>query len=214
MFTGIIEEVGRVLGVAPGPQASELRLDTALDPGPIGASLAVEGVCLTVTAHRGREVTATVGPETLAVTTLASLRPGDRVNLERPLRLGDRLGGHLVAGHVDGVGELRASRMVGPARELWIGAPESVLRYVVAKGSIAVDGISLTVNELGDGRLSVMLIPHTLAHTTLVDKGVGARLNLEADLIGKYVERLLAPRPSATAPRDIDLDFLARHGYT
>ncbi|HEY3355232.1 MAG TPA: riboflavin synthase [Polyangia bacterium] len=210
MFTGIIEEVGRVLRVVPGAQASELRVETGLDPGAIGASLAVDGVCLTVTSHSGREVGATVGPETLARTTLGSLRPGHRVNLERPLRLADRLGGHLVAGHVDGVGRIAHARPVGGALVLDFEAPPEVMRYVVAKGSIAVDGISLTVNEVTEGGFSVTLIPHTLASTTLPGKGAGAAVNLEADLIGKYVEKLLGPRAHGEG---VTLELLARHGF-
>jgi riboflavin synthase len=210
MFTGIIEEVGRVLAVVPGHQATEVRLDTGLDPGPIGASLAVDGVCLTVTAQRGREVTATVGPETLERSTLGALRPGDRVNLERPLRLSDRLGGHLVAGHVDAVGTVTRRLAVGAALELMFEAPPEVLRYVVPKGSIAIDGISLTVNVVESGAFGVTLIPHTIAQTTLPHKDVGARVNLEADLIGKYVEKLLVGR---TGEDGISLEFLARHGF-
>jgi riboflavin synthase len=210
MFTGIVEEVGRVLRVVPGAQASEIRLETGLDPGPLGASLAVDGVCLTVTSHSGREVGATVGPETLARSTLGALRPGDRVNLERPLRLSDRLGGHLVAGHVDAVGQIARARQVGPALAIDFAAPPEVMRYVVLKGSIAVDGISLTVNEVGEGGFGVTLIPHTLSATTLPGKPVGARVNLEADLIGKYVEKLLGARAHGAG---VTLELLARHGF-
>jgi riboflavin synthase len=194
MFTGIIEEVGRVGAVTRGEQAAELRIETTLDPGPVGASLAVEGVCLTVTAAGRGQVAVTVGPETLARSTLGALRVGDPVNLERPLRLQDRLGGHLVAGHVDGVGEIARVRVVGPAREIHVRAPAEVLRYVVPKGSIAIDGISLTVNLVDAEGFGVTLIPHTISATTLARKESGARVNLEADLIGKYVEKFVAAR--------------------
>jgi riboflavin synthase len=210
MFTGIIEEVGRLAAVTRGAEASEVRIATALDPGPVGASLAVEGVCLTVTAASRGQVSCTVGPETLARTTLGALRVGDAVNLERPLRLSDRLGGHLVAGHVDGVGEIVRVRTVGPAREVTVRAPAAVLRYVVTKGSIAIDGISLTVNEVDAESFGVTLIPHTLGATTLGRKDAGARVNLEADLIGKYVEKFV------TAARDgggVTLDLLKEHGF-
>ena len=210
MFTGIVEEIGRVLALVPGAAQSEVRLATALDPGPLGSSLAVDGVCLTVTARAGGEVTATVGPETLARTTLGALRSGDRVNLERPLRLTDRLGGHLVAGHVDAVGTIARRHSSGAALVIDVAAPPEVLRYVVLKGSVAVDGISLTVNEVGPQGFGVTLIPHTLGATTLPDKRDGARVNLEADLIGKYVEKLLGPRGEREG---LTLEFLARHGF-
>ncbi len=210
MFTGIIEEVGRVAAVTKGEQATELRIETALEAGPVGASLAVEGVCLTVTAVGRGQVTATVGPETLALTTLGALRVGDPVNLERPLRLQDRLGGHLVAGHVDGVGAIVRVRTVGTAREVTVRAPAEVLRYVVPKGSIAVDGISLTINEVDTETFGVTLIPHTLGATTLGRKDVGARVNLEADLIGKYVEKFVNAGKEGGG---VTLDLLKEHGY-
>jgi riboflavin synthase len=210
MFTGIIEEVGRLAAVTRGEQATEVRIETTLDPGPLGSSLAVEGVCLTVTARAGSQVSVTVGPETLQRTTLGALRVGDPVNLERPLRLQDRLGGHLVAGHVDSVGEIVRVRAVGPAREVFVRAPAEVLRYVVPKGSIAVDGISLTVNLVDAEGFGITLIPHTLSATTLAHKGAGARVNLEADLIGKYVEKLVTAREGSGG---VTLDLLKQHGY-
>jgi riboflavin synthase len=210
MFTGIIEEIGRVVLVVPGSRAHELRLEAALDPGPLGSSLAVNGVCLTVTDRRGRELGVTVGPETLARSTLGTLRAGERVNLERPLRLGDRLGGHLVAGHVDGMGTIVARREEDPALVLTLAAPPEVVRYLVGKGSVAIEGVSLTVNTVTDREFSVTLIPHTMAETTLPAKQVGARVNLEADLIGKYVEKLLGPRSDQGG---ITMELLARHGF-
>lgn len=197
MFTGIVEEVGRVAALGRGERATELELETTLDPGPVGASLAVDGVCLTVTAASGGRLTVTVGPETLARTTLGALGIGARVNLERALRLSDRLGGHLVSGHVDAVGEIARVRPVGTAREVFVRAPAEVLRYVVEKGSIAVDGISLTVNRVDAMSFAVALIPHTLEHTSLGGKQEGAAVNLEVDIVGKYVEKLLAGRIEA-----------------
>jgi len=210
MFTGIIEEVGRLAALQRGEQATEVRIETALDPGPVGSSLAVEGVCLTVTARAAGQVSVTVGPETLQRTTLGALRVGDPVNLERPLRLQDRLGGHIVAGHVDGVGTIARVRAVGEAREIYLRAPAEVLRYVVSKGSIAVDGISLTVNLVDAEGLGVTLIPHTISATTLAQKGAGARVNLEADLIGKYVEKFVT---RAEGSGGVTLDLLKEHGF-
>jgi riboflavin synthase len=211
MFTGIVEELGRIAAVTRGERATEVRIETTLDPGPDGASLAVNGVCLTVTSRAGNLVAVTVGPETLALTTLGTLAVGDRVNLERALRLSDRLGGHLVAGHVDAVGEILRVRPVGSAREIALRAPPEVLRYVVVKGSIAIDGISLTVNVVDDQGFGVTLIPHTIKQTTLAHKGAGARVNLEADLIGKYVEKLVAAHRGGGG--GVTLDLLKEHGY-
>jgi len=216
MFTGIIEATGRVERAVPGPDAVALALLTELDPGPLGASLAIDGTCLTVVETSAGRVSAVVGPETLRRTTLGALRPGDEVNLERPLRMGDRLGGHLVLGHVDGVGTIERRRALGDAAELWIDAPPEVMRYLIHKGSVAVDGISLTVNEATETAFQVTLIPHTRQATTLDRKAPGARVNLEADVLGKYVERLLDAR-LAGMPRGaaggLSLDFLREHGF-
>jgi riboflavin synthase len=199
VFTGIVEDIGRLVAVAvtTGGTAGARRLtiETRLadEEMPLGASLAVEGTCLTVVAWEPGRVALVAAAETLSRTTLGSLAVGARVNLERPLRLGDRLGGHLVAGHVDGVGRIASRSPRGEALDVAVAAAPGILRYVVEKGSIAVDGISLTVNAVDDAAFSVSLIPHTLQATTLGQKGVGARVNLEVDLIGKYVERLVAP---------------------
>jgi len=208
MFTGIIEAIGRVRHLVRRERAMELCIETSLDPGPIGASLAVDGVCLTVTVHTTDAVCVTVGPETLRRTTLGSLRPGDSVNLERALRVGDRLGGHLVLGHVDGVGEIMSVNDVGEAREVLVRSPEEVHRYLVVKGSVAVDGISLTVNRVDGDVFGVTLIPHTTGATTLAHKRPGSRVNLEADIIGKYVERFVKSREGG-----VTMDFLKEHGY-
>ncbi len=193
MFTGLVEAIGIVAEVRPADQAVVLTLESALDPGEIGASLAVDGVCLTVTSRGGGRVSATLGHETLSCTTLGALRTGDRVNLERPLCLGDRLGGHMVSGHVDAVGHVSARRDAGEALDLEIAMRSELLRYVIEKGSIAVDGISLTINAVTAGGFAISLIPHTQEMTTLARKAVGAGVNLEVDPIAKYVERMLAP---------------------
>ena len=195
MFTGIVEDVGQIGALVPLPSEQALKLTVRAplldDEQPLGASLAVDGVCLTVTAWRRGEIDAVVGPETVARTTLGRLGQGARVNLERPLKLGDRLGGHMVAGHVDGVGQIAQVAPRAEAVDVAIRAPGELLRYVIEKGSIAVDGISLTVNGVDDATFTVSLIPHTQTATTLAAKGPGAPVNLEVDLIGKYVEKLV-----------------------
>ena len=195
MFTGIVEDVGKVRALVALPSAEALRLTVAAplldDEQALGASLAVDGVCLTVTAWRRGEVDAVVGPETVARTTLGTLGEGASVNLERPLRMGDRLGGHMVAGHVDAVGQIAEVAPRAEAVDVTVRAPASLLRYVIEKGSIAVDGISLTVNAVDAETFTVSLIPHTQTATTLAQKGAGAGVNLEVDLIGKYVEKLV-----------------------
>jgi riboflavin synthase len=213
MFTGLVEDTGRIERVAPlaSGRGRELTVAARLceEELPIGASLAVDGVCLTVTTWSRGRVSAVVGPETLERTTLGRLAVGDAVNLERPLRLGDRLGGHLVAGHVDAVGKVARSARRGEAVDVTVSAPAPLLRYVVEKGSIAVDGISLTVNRVDDTGFTVSLIPHTQGATTLAARAVGAEVNLEVDLIGKYVERLLGGH----LPRGLSLATLKEHGF-
>ncbi len=204
VFTGLVEDVGRIAALERSQDAVVLRIATsAIDASQLelGESVAVDGVCLTVTARKAGEFQALAGPETLARTTLGRLAPGARVNLERALLATARLGGHIVAGHVDGLGEIASRQPTGPAVELVFRAPPALLRYVVEKGSIAVDGISLTVNRVDGYSFAVGLIPHTLEHTSLADKVVGAVVNLEVDIVGKYVEKLLAGHlPPAPAP--------------
>ena len=195
MFTGIVEATGTVSALERREGGVRLAVTTDLDVGalPLGASLAVDGVCLTVVERAAGRFAADLGPETLARTTLGALRLGARVHLERPLRLGDALGGHLVSGHVDGVGAVVGRRAAGTSLELEIAAPESVVATLVPKGSITVAGASLTINEVAGDRFSVTLIPHTLAVTTLGFKNVGASVNLETDLLAKYVWKCLRP---------------------
>jgi riboflavin synthase len=212
MFTGIIEATGSVEALTPRVPAgtgARLVVATPLDVGalPLGASIAVDGVCLTVVERSPGRFAADLGPETLAVTTLGALSVGARVHLERPLRLGDALGGHLVSGHVDGVGRVVARRPVGDALELEIAAPDSVVGTLVPKGSVTVAGASLTINGVTAGRnavdpvrFSVTLIPHTLAVTNLGGLAVGAPVNIEGDLIAKHVDRLVNARLSLRNP--------------
>ena len=193
MFTGIIEELGRVAS----RDGSRLGIEAkrVLSGSDIGASVAVNGACLTVVARGAGRLGFDLGPETLAVTALDDLRPGDAVNLERPLALGGFVGGHLVLGHVDGIGLVTDSHRTGESARVRIEwQDEGLAPLVIPKGSVAVDGVSLTVAALLDRAFEVMLIPHTLLHTTLGAVKPGSRVNLEADMIGKYVVRSLSLR--------------------
>ncbi len=193
MFTGLVEELGRVRAVVPNATGARLEIEaaTVLDDATLGASIAVNGCCLTVVELGECFWAADAVEETLARTCLGALAPGDPVNLERPVRLSDRLGGHLVQGHVDGVGHIRERTLLpdGSTRVV-IEAPGHLLRYVVEKGSIAVDGVSLTVAGADDAGFDFALIPHTATVTTLGCKDVGEPVNLEVDLVAKYIERL------------------------
>lgn len=192
MFTGIIREVGRVASVGGGPGGISLEIDapaTSAQTG-VGDSVAINGVCLTAVAVANGRMAFDAVPETLARTSLGRLETGSRVNLEAALRAGDPLGGHYVQGHVDGVGSVRAVEPEGDGKRIWFDAPPELLRYVVEKGSVAVEGTSLTVAALDDGGFAVALIPHTLAETTLGELAPGDTVNLEADVLAKYVEKL------------------------
>ena len=196
MFTGIVEGIGKIESLraqAGGSRRIAVSTTLPVDKLPIGASIAVNGVCLTVVARRARRFEADIGPETLRVTTFADLGAGDRVHLERPLKVGDPLGGHLVAGHVDGVGRIETRRKQGDALGLRIAAPAQLAPFLAPKGSVTVDGVSLTVNEVAGAVFSVLLIPHTLIATCLGERKTGDRVNIEADLIAKHVARLVKP---------------------
>lgn len=194
MFTGLVETTGTVDRLSPRGPGVELVVRssrTMISELSLGESVAVDGACLTVTKWGGERFTVEASAETMSKTTLGERRVGDQVHLERALRLGDRLGGHWVTGHIDGVGTLRSKSNLGEAVQLWFDAPHTISKYLVTKGSIAIDGASLTVNELDDRGFSVVLIPHTLELLTLNHKRSGSSVNLEADILGKYVERLL-----------------------
>jgi len=201
MFTGIVEELGVVRNVTPNEGGARLvfEAEVVLDDIELGASIAVNGCCLTVVAHDDTTWSADAVIETLARTNLGDLAAGAGVNLERPVRLADRLGGHLVQGHVDATGSVRSREPEPDGSEIiTIAAPAEVMRYVVHKGSITVDGVSLTIARCADDAFAVALIPHTLAVTTLGASAPGTRVNLEVDLIAKYVERLLPTREGVT----------------
>jgi riboflavin synthase len=194
LFTGIVEAIAKVESSRAGSGGTRrLAITTDLDVAslPVGASMAVNGVCLTIVSRRSRRFEADLGPETLASTTLGSLRASDRVHLERPLRLGDMLGGHLVTGHVDGVAKVESARKQGDTLTLRLLAPESVAPFLVKKGSIAIDGVSLTINHVDGCSLEVGLIPHTLSVTLLGGLRTDDRVNMEADMIAKQVARFV-----------------------
>lgn len=208
MFTGIIEEVGRVvartsdeLTVAAQAVTADMRL---------GDSIAVNGVCLTVTRFGSDGFAVNIMPETYRRTNLGLLRPGDRLNLERALAVGGRLGGHFVQGHVDATGRVMSARPEGDSLVVAIGAPSEVMRYVVPKGFIAVDGVSLTVVERREEAFTVSLVRFTREHITLPEKTAGSVVNLEVDILGKYVERFVQ---GSTRSEGVTLGLLAEHGY-
>ena len=220
MFTGIVEEMGTVKAIRKGPHSAvvEIQAQVVLEDLHIGDSIAVNGVCLTATAFSPAGFTADVMHETLNRSALALLRPGSRVNLERALAAGGRFGGHIVAGHVDGVGTVQ--RITRDDNAVWytIAAGPEILRYVVEKGSIAIDGISLTVAYVDTHCFKVSIIPHTQQVTALHDRKVGDIVNLECDIIGKYVEKLMRPAPAAEEQETkkesgIAEDFLKKYGF-
>ena len=213
MFTGIIEEVGTIGRIGGGVLAIDAR--RVLTDVQLGDSICVNGICLTVTSFDARHFTADVMPETIRRTSLAELKKGSPVNLERALTLSSRLGGHIVSGHIDGTGEVLSLKQEGNAVLLQIAADDALLRGIVEKGSVALDGISLTVAAVGAQDFTVSLIPHTLQSTNLHTKKKGSRVNIETDIIGKYVERLLMEeRRAKEAPASIiTREFLSSYGY-
>lgn len=195
MFTGIVLGCGRVISIVPGEGDLELRIEAAvLGPGRLkeGDSISVQGVCLTATRISGAVFHADVSRETMSKTTLGALLPGSKVNLEPSLRAGDALGGHIVSGHVDGVGRLTDQRQDGRSWRMEFELPEGLERFVAPKGSICLDGVSLTVNQVRGRRFEVNVIPHTRDLTTLGDLSAGARVNIEIDVIARYLERLMS----------------------
>jgi len=215
MFTGLVQDVGTVERVLPGPMTT-LWIRTALGAGEFapGESIAVSGACLTVVERTADQFRVDAAPETLRRTTLGELRSGSRVNLERALRLSDRLGGHLVLGHVDGVLPLLARGHEGGSLLLEVGLIPELAPLFIEKGSVALDGVSLTVNSVGEDRFGVQLIPETQARTTLADRAVGERYNVEADVIGKYVARLHAAHaPRAASSGGLTVDMLRAAGF-
>lgn len=206
MFTGIVEEVGKVISARPGNLA--IAAGDVLQGMERGASMAVNGVCLTVTNFDHNSFSVDVMPETLSKTNLGLLKAGDRVNLERPLSLGGRLGGHLVQGHVDATGRVTSVIRSGEAMTFRFDAPPQLMPYIVEKGFIAIDGVSLTVVSKNTTSFRVSVVDYTRQHTTLGSRRVGDVVNLEVDIIAKYVEQFSQPRSSG-----ITVDFLQEHGF-
>ena len=215
MFTGIVEELGQIAAIQKGSQSAVIRIqcEKVLEGTQIGDSIAVNGVCLTVTTMDSDGYTADVMAETLNRSSLGALKPGSRVNLERAMAADGRFGGHIVAGHIDGTGTVETISKDETAVWYTIGADASILRYIVEKGSITIDGISLTVAKVTDKDFSISNIPHTQANTVLADRKVGDIVNLETDIIGKYVEKLLQPKEPVKKESKITMEFLAEHGF-
>lgn len=215
MFTGIIEEIGILHSVERGSQSAVLHIqcEKVLEGTKVGDSIAVNGVCLTVTSLKADGYTADVMAETLDRSSLSGLKRGKRVNLERAMAADGRFGGHIVAGHIDGTGKLEDIKRDETAVWYRVSAEPTVLRYIVEKGSITLDGISLTVARVTDEDFSVSVIPHTQANTALADCKIGDVVNLETDIIGKYVEKLLTPQKTQGKESKLTMEFLAENGF-
>lgn len=214
MFTGIVEEVGIVKNIISGGSSSYIEIEAkkVLEDVHTGDSIAVNGVCLTVTQFTRTTFRADVMNETLSRSSLGSLKNGSPVDLERAMAAGGRFGGHIVSGHIDGTGTIAEIKNDGIAHWYTISAPPAIMRYIVEKGSIAIDGISLTVAKVTDSSFSVSIIPHTAAQTVLSHKKPGDIVNLENDIIGKYVEKLMKPAEDGKSS-GITMEFLARNGF-
>jgi len=220
MFTGIIEGLGTISGIRPSDGGKRLLIDAdfPLDQTKIGDSVAISGVCVTVIIIAGKRFEVEISPETIAKTTFGTAKIGDRVNLERALRLSDRIDGHLVSGHVDGIGTIKDKKTAGNAIIVVIDVPEFLSRYMITKGSVAVDGISLTINNRSRDCFDVSIIPHTAKLTTIGFKKAGAHVNIETDMIGKYIENFIVEKPAnnikkETGQRSVDMQFLTKTGF-
>jgi riboflavin synthase len=210
MFTGIIEEIGTIQSIQHGPKSAviEVQASKVLENTILGDSISTNGVCLTVVEQTEQSFRVEAMNETLSRTNLGGLTQGSKVNLERAMALGDRLGGHMVSGHIDGTGVIEAMRQDDIAWWVTVRCDAKIMRYIIEKGSIAIDGISLTVATVEEQAFEVSIIPHTKDHTTLLSKAIGDTVNLENDLVGKYIERFTMGQ---TTP--LDLDELAKKGY-
>lgn len=215
MFTGLIEEIGVVQSIVKSTKSARITIKAhrVLEGIKLGDSISTNGVCLTATEFSPDSFVVDVMAETMRRSNLRMLSPGDEVNLERALRMGDRLGGHLVSGHIDGVGVIGKIEREDNAVWVTIEANQELLKYIVQKGSVAIDGISLTVAYVDESVLKVSVIPHTKDVTTLLRKKVGEVVNLECDVIGKYIEKLMGSKEQAPRNQGISFDFLSEHGF-
>ncbi|MEE4356941.1 MAG: riboflavin synthase [Desulfococcaceae bacterium] len=216
MFTGIIEGLGTLRSIQPSGQGKifGIESDFALDGTKIGDSIAVNGACLTAVRLEGRHFSVDVSPETVTHTTFAHAKIGDRVNLERALRLSDRIDGHLVSGHIDGMGIMKDRKILSNAIIIAFSVPEKLAGYMIHKGSVAVDGVSLTINRCDTGSFEVSIIPHTAKLTTVGFKKPGDAVNIETDMIGKYVERFVNRKGNAEkGGSSLNMQFLAKNGF-
>ena len=215
MFTGLIESVGKVQSLKRQGDSGQLRIISSFVEGDLqlGESIAVNGACLTVTAWDQSSFSVDISPETMNCTTLGMLRPNQQVNLERALCLADRLGGHLVSGHIDCIATVRRRYQDQNTIRFEFAVPQEVMRYLVVKGSVAVDGISLTVNRVEHDMFSVAVIPHSVEKTTLKLCREGVQVNIETDLLGRSVERLLQGQKNPQREENLDIDFLAKNGF-
>lgn len=216
MFTGIIEAIGRIEKIEPCNGDLRLQINTGsldLSDVKVGDSIACNGVCLTATELTGTGFRADVSQESMDHTTIPGWRMGDGINLEKALIASARLGGHIVSGHVDGVGEVRSRRADARSERFVIGAPDNLARYIARKGSITVDGTSLTVNQVSGTEFELNIVPHTLEHTIIGQYQPGRPVNLEVDVIARYLERLLLSRSEQEKGGSIDMEFLAQHGF-
>jgi riboflavin synthase len=220
MFTGIIEGLGTISGISSAGRGKRLVIDTdfQLDQTKIGDSISVSGACLTVIKIEPRRFEVDVSPETLKTTTFGNAKIGEHVNIERAMRISDRIDGHLVSGHIDGMGTIKHRQKTGNAVIVTITVPGALTRYMITKGSVAVDGISLTINSYGNDAFTVSIIPHTATITTIGVKDKGDLVNIETDMIGKYVERFLnrvssRQNEETVEKTSIDMEFLAKTGF-
>ncbi|MDF2945207.1 MAG: ribE [Herbinix sp.] len=215
MFTGLIEEIGKVQSVVKSTKSARITIKASkvLDDVKLGDSISTNGVCLTVTDFSNHIFSVDVMAETMRRSNLRYLSSGDEINLERALKVGDRLGGHIVSGHIDGIGTVVGLENEDNAVWVTITAEKELLKYIILKGSIAIDGISLTVASVDDNTFKVSIIPHTKEVTTLLGKKAGDIVNLECDMLGKYIEKLLLSREQATAKHGINMKFLSEHGF-
>jgi len=219
MFTGIIEGLGKITGIRSAGEGKRFAIDAgfALEGSKIGDSIAVNGACLTAVTISASRFEVDVSPESLDKTTLKNIKIGEQVNIERALRLSDRLDGHLVSGHIDGTGRITSKNRQANAILIGFSVGKSLSRYMITKGSVAIDGISLTINTCDEGNFEVSIIPHTAEITTIGIKHIGDAVNIETDMIGKYVEKFLTnkkdPDENKTGKKPVDMEFLLKTGF-